>query len=216
MIDRLAQDAVSETKVRHEAAVDPRRYFESAGERRGEQACGLAQQRGRQRRAVRIEDDGAVVPAGEYLVDRDEQAVAEIGMPRLDQPDRRRQCRLEEGIRSGRPESHVAADRHVAPGRRDIGGDVAQERRVERGRFVESERRDQAGLGFSRDRRLGHHGDAAGRRPIPRQCDAHDRGILVSGRMAAGQPPIRHLGKILYANRRRGGSNFVVRRGSGR
>ena len=36
MIDRLAQDAVSETKLRHGAAADPRRYFESAGERRGD------------------------------------------------------------------------------------------------------------------------------------------------------------------------------------
>jgi hypothetical protein len=120
------------------------------------------------------------VAARQHRLDRDEQAVAEVGMPGFDQADRGREVRLEERRGAGRPVRHVAGDRCLLPGRRDIGSDILEECGVERGRLVEAERRHEAGLGLSGDRSLRHHGDAAG-------CNA--RSLIVPRNVHAGSTP---------------------------
>ena len=91
------------------------------------------------------------------------EAFAQSRVASLDQGDLARQILLKEGPRVSRTVRNVAGNRGLSGGGENVIGDIAQERRVALRRFFECQRRNQAGLGASRDRRLGHHGDPAGR-----------------------------------------------------
>src|ERR1700734_1769952 len=101
------------------------------------------------------------------LVDGVEQTIAEIGQPSADQADRCRQGAAEEILRSGGSEGRVAGDsamrRGMPSGEEEVIGDVAEESGIERGCFIEAQRRHQAGLGAPWRRRLCHEGNAARR-----------------------------------------------------
>ena len=87
------------------------------------------------------------MPAGQNLIDRMQQTIAEIRQASVDQPDGRRQDALEEVFRAARRESGIAGDRGVAAGKHDIGGDVLEENGIERRGLIEGQRRHQPRLG---------------------------------------------------------------------
>ena len=133
------------------------------------QRCrGLDQQRGRQSRAVGIEHHSRPVCPRKKLADRVEQAITEIRKPSADQADRTRQRAAKEVFRAGRSEGRIAGDtglrRSVTRSQQHVVGHVAQKCGVQRSRFIEGERRDEARLGTPGRRGFGHEGDAARRR----------------------------------------------------
>ena len=100
---------------------------------RPRQRCGgLDQERRRQSRTVGIEHDGGRMSAGEDLLDRVQQAIAEIRQPGVDQADRARQGAAEEVLGAGRTVGRVAGDaawRSACRSQQHIVGDVLQETR---------------------------------------------------------------------------------------
>ena len=127
---------------------------------------GLDQQRGRQSRAVRVQDNSGVVAGGKEPVDGREQAIAEIRMPRLDQPDLARQGFAKEARRSRRPESHIASDRgalHCGRARchLQVRRNVFDEGGVESRCLIKTQGRHEPGLGAPRLGSFRHNGDPA-------------------------------------------------------
>ncbi len=100
--------------------------------------------------------------AREELGDRLLEAVAERRIRSLDQSNFGRHILLKEAPRVRGIVRNVAGDRGLGRGCEDVLGDIAQKCRIALSRLVEAQRRNQAGLGASRDRSLGHHGDPAG------------------------------------------------------
>jgi len=122
---------------------------------------GLDQERRRQRRAVGIEHDGRTMAAGEDFLNGAEQTIAEIRQRGVDQADRRRQNAVKKSLGARRRVGGVADDRRMTCRQQQIVGDIAQECGVERGGFLEGQRRHQSRLGASGRRSFGHDRDAA-------------------------------------------------------
>jgi hypothetical protein len=127
----------------------------------GEHAGGFGEESRGQRRAVGIEHAGRLMPSRELRLQRLRQADAEIGIPRLQQPDVRRKMGTEEVLGPGRAERGIARDVGLAGGPEQVGGGVLQERRVAKRGIVEGQRRRQPRLGHPGARCLGHDGDTA-------------------------------------------------------
>ena len=109
--------------------------------------------------------------ARENLLDRMQQAIAEILPPGLDQADGARQGAAEKILRARRTIGRVAGNAAmavgIAGGEQHVVGHVLQERGVQHRGFLEGQWRDQPRLGAAWCRRFGHEGDTAARR---RRC----------------------------------------------